>query len=211
MKAEEEEEDYCDYVEFTEVPLASPDLQSAQPAPLASLLCCSDSFMPGSVLQAIVGHSQPGDSWRSSLQADLLATANNHLVSGSCEETICLVGDLTRLEVSQVSAQQVVVGSSGLPVPLSPMVANILDTFTSTASFSLPASIVLNQLEDGLQQVYLQSCILAEFLLSQDGFHSLQTISSVLDVEPCDVPLLLSVAATHTPSVGHKYGLSFAG
>ena len=210
MKAEEEEEeDYCDYVDLTEVPLTSPHLQSAQAAPLPSLLCCSQSFMPGSVLQAC--HSQQGDSWRSSLQSDLLATANNHLVSGACEETICLVGDLTRLEVSQVSAQQVVVGRSGLPVPLSPMVANILDTFTSTASFSLPASTVLNQLEDGLQQVYLQSCILAEFLLSQDGFHSLQTISSVLDVDPCDVPLLLSVAATHTPSVGHKYGLSFAG
>ena len=208
MKAaqEEEEEDDCDYVDLTEVPLVSPDIQSVQPASLPSLLCCSDSFMPGSVLQAVTGHS-----WRSSLQSDLLATANNHLVRGSCEETICLVGDITRLEVSQVSAQQVVVGRSGLPVPLSPMVANILDTFTSTASFSLPASLVLNQMEDGLQQVYLQSCILAEFLLSQDGFHSLQTISSVLDFDPCDVPLLLSVAATHTPSVGHKYGLSFAG
>ena len=162
--------------------------------------------MPGSVLQAVTGQS-----WRSSLQSDLLARANNHLVSGSCEETFCLLADINRLEVSQVSAQQVVIGRSGLPVPLSPLVANILDTFTSTASFNLPASTVLNQVEDGLQQVYLQSCILAEFLLSQDGFHSLQTISSVLDVDPCDVPLLLSVAATHTPSVGQKYGLSFAG
>ena len=205
MKAEREEEEE-EEVELTEVPLSSPDIQSVQPAALPSLLCCSDSFMPGSVLQAVTG-----PSWRSSLQSDLLATATNHLVSGHCEETICLVGDISRLEVSQVSAQQVVVGRSGLPVPLSPMVANILDTFTSTASFSLPASIVLNQLEDGLQQVYLQSCILAEFLLSQDGFHSLQTISSVLDLDPCDVPLLLSVAATHTPSVAHRYGLSFAG
>ena len=30
-----------------------------------------------------------------------------------------------------------------------------------------------------------------------------------IDVSPCDVPLLLSIASTHTPSVGQKYGLSF--
>jgi len=67
-----------------------------------------------------------------------------------------------------------------------------------------------NQLEDNLQQLYLQSCILAEYLLSSEDFLNLQTISAILDVDPCDVPLLLSVAATHTPSVGQKYGLSFS-
>ena len=46
-----------------------------------------------------------------------------------------------------MSAQQVVVGRPGLPVPLSPMVANMLDSVATTASFSLPANVVLNQLE----------------------------------------------------------------
>ena len=201
MKAEDEE--YSDVCDVTEVVVSSPTVRSSQAAPLASLMCWSQSYMPGCVLQA--SHCAQPDSCTAHLLSDLSAAASCHLSLSSSQETVCLVGDVTRGDVTIVSTQQ------SLPVPLSPLVADILQTFTSTASLSLPASTVLTQLEDNLQQLYLQSCILAELLLSQDGFHSLQTISSVLDVDPCDVPLLLTVAATHTPSVGHKYGLSFAG
>ena len=106
-------------------------------------------------------------------------------------------------QVSLVSAQQIVVGrQAGLPIPLSPLVAGILDTLANTASYNLPANVVLNQLEvflhlsliihpllslsflilyqDNLQQLYLQSCILAEYLLSSEEFLNLDTISSVL-------------------------------
>ena len=198
----DEDEDYSEFCEVTEVMMSSPQEVSSSPASLPSLICCSHSFMPGSVLQAC--HSQQGEAWRSGVRSDLMASTSN-----SSQETICLLADVAKQDVRIVSAQQVVTGG-GLPVPLSPLVANILDTFASTASLSLPASVVLTQLEDNLQQLYLQSCILAELLLSQDSFHSLQTISSTLDLDPCDVPLLLAVAATHTPAVGHKYGLSFA-
>ena len=58
-----------------------------------------------------------------------------------------MVGDTEKQEVSLVSAQQVVVGRPGLPVPLSPLVANMLDSLATTASFSLPAHVILNQLE----------------------------------------------------------------
>ena len=51
-------------------------------------------------------------------------------------------------QVSLVSAQQIVVGrQAGLPIPLSPLVAGILDTLANTASYNLPANVVLNQLE----------------------------------------------------------------
>lgn len=157
---------------------------------------------------------QKDEAWRSALHADLLATANNHFVAGASEECICIVGDCTKNEVSQVfyvyvevnmvnqvslvSAQQIVVGrQAGLPIPLSPLVAGMLDTLANTASYNLPANVVLNQLEvftiffhsnfsnivlyqDNLQQLYLQSCILAEYLLSSEEFLNLDTISSVL-------------------------------
>ena len=102
-----------------------------------------------------------------------------------------------------MSAQQIVVGrQAGLPIPLSPLVAGMLDTLANTASYNLPANVVLNQLEvftiidsfffivtlvsnvvkyqDNLQQLYLQSCILAEYLLSSEEFLNLDKISSVL-------------------------------
>ena len=51
-------------------------------------------------------------------------------------------------QVSLVSAQQIVVGrQAGLAIPLSPLVAGILDTLANTASYNLPANVVLNQLE----------------------------------------------------------------
>ena len=44
------------------------------------------------------------------------------------EEVVCVVGDCVGREVSLVAAQQVVVGRAGLPVPLSPLVAALLDS-----------------------------------------------------------------------------------
>ena len=141
MKAEE------DYLNITEVPLPQCEVVASSPARLPALICCSEHYMPGSVLQGCYGWSQ-GETWRTSLHADLLATSSNSFVSGVSEESICVVGDCCRHEVSLVSAQQVVVGrQAGLPIPLSPLVANILDSVATTASFSLPAQVVLHQLE----------------------------------------------------------------
>jgi len=213
MKNEPYSEDSLDdpeeCINITEVPYSSPEVTRSSPASLPSLICCSDSYMTGTVLQGCF--QQTSESWRTHLQSDLFATASNNFVTSVTDESICVVGDTARREVSLVSAQQVVVGRSGLPVPMSPLVATVLDTFASTAEFNLPASVVLNQLEDNLQQLYLQSCILAEYLLTAEDFINLQSIASVLDLDPCDIPLLLAVASTHTPLVGQKYGLSFIG
>ena len=77
--------------------------------------------------------------------------------------------------------------------------------FLSAAELGLPAPLVLCKVEDELQQLYLQvhthssppqhdasaqSCILAEYLLSVE-FMNLQSIASTLDLDPCDIPLLL--------------------
>lgn len=198
-----------DSINITEVPYTSPKISVSSVASLPSLICCSDGYMFGTVLQGCF--KQKSEAWRGHLQSDLLATAANNFVSSVTDESICIVGDAVKKEVSLVSAQQVVVGRSGLPVPMSPLVAGVLDTFLSTAEFNLPASVVLNQLEDNLQQLYLQSCILAEYLLTSQEFINLQSIASVLDLNSCDIPLLLAVASTHTPLVGQKFGLSFTG
>ena len=65
-------------------------------------------------------------------------------------------------QVSLVSAQQIVVGrQAGLPIPLSPLVAGILDTLANTASYNLPANVVLNQLE-----VFSLTIVSLSFLIS---------------------------------------------
>ena len=46
----DEDEDYSEFCEVTEVMMSSPREVSSRPASLPSLICCSHSFMPGSVL-----------------------------------------------------------------------------------------------------------------------------------------------------------------
>lgn len=63
-------------------------------------------------------------------------------------------------------------------------------------------------METKLQELCTRSQALAELLLSSD-FLDMATLTSALDLETNDVPLLLSVASAHTPLVTRKYGLSF--
>ena len=53
-----------------------------------------------------------------------------------------MVGEVDRAEVSLVSAQQDVVGRPGLPVPLSLLVANILDRTVGTANLGAPPASI---------------------------------------------------------------------
>ena len=209
---EEEETEEDNFVEVVEVGLPPVTVTSSKPAELPALLCCSSSYQAGAAVQGWVGECRE-EQWRPRVQAELAATAAHHplVQGGGGAECVAVVGEVDRGEVSLVSAQQEVVGRPGLPVPLSPLVANILDSTVGTADLGAPPALVLQQLEDSLQQLYLQSAILAEYLLTaQDWPTSLQAVSSALDLDPSDVPLLLAVASTHTPSLGQKYGLSFA-
>ena len=90
--------DVQDYIDITEVPLPECEIVSSVPASMPSLICCNDQYMAGTVLQGCF--SQKDDAWRSALQTDLLATANNHFVAGASEESICIVGDCTKNEVA---------------------------------------------------------------------------------------------------------------
>ncbi|XP_023328968.1 folliculin-interacting protein 1 [Eurytemora carolleeae] len=192
-------------VYLTHVPFSSVQYTDSIPADLASLICLSDEFMPGSVLQA---SSPSNKAWKSYVQDDLLAVSGNSHVSGLADECVCVVADVDNHEVSIVSAQQVVVGRSGVPVPMSPLVATTLENFCVIVELGLSTEDCLNYLEDQLQQIYLYSCTLSEYIVSAD-YTTLQNISKHLQVDPCDVPLLLAVASTHTPAVGKKLSLGF--
>ena len=79
-------------------------------------------------------------------------------------------------QVSLVSAQQIVVGrQAGLPIPLSPLVAGILDTLANTASYNLPANVVLNQLE-----VFTFAIDSLSFLIYLISGQSAATVSAIL-------------------------------
>ena len=57
-------------INITEVPFTSPEVTRSSPAPLVSLMCCSEKYMAGTVLQGCF--KQSSESWRAHLQSDLL-------------------------------------------------------------------------------------------------------------------------------------------
>lgn len=63
-------------------------------------------------------------------------------------------------------------------------------------------------IEQKLQEFCILSQSLAELLLATE-FCSMDLLTSVLQLEINDVPLLMAVASTHSPQLAQKYGLSF--
>lgn len=66
----------------------------------------------------------------------------------------------------------------------------------------------LSFIESRLQEMWLRSRALSDLLLTTE-FCDMENLTSSLSLEPNDVPLLLSVASTHSPEVTQRYGLSF--
>ena len=111
----ETDEDY-NYIDITEIPLIQCEVISSAPASMPSLICCTDQYMPGTVLQVSFAKfwflipklifkgcfGQTDHGWRGPLQTDLMATASNHFVAGASDESICVVGDCTKNEVCHV-------------------------------------------------------------------------------------------------------------
>lgn len=63
-------------------------------------------------------------------------------------------------------------------------------------------------IESRLREFCIRSKALAQLLMTTE-FCNMDLLTSALQLEVNDVPLLMSVASTHTPQVTQKYGLSF--
>ncbi|XP_046664895.1 folliculin-interacting protein 2 isoform X2 [Homalodisca vitripennis] len=126
-------------------------------------------------------------------------------------EAVCILANTDTWEVLLVSSHSLMAdrgGEVGVRVGMSQLVANMLETTQQLCSLSVPAQMCLSHVETKLSELCVRSQALAELLLDSD-FLNIATLTSVLDLDANDVPLLLSVASTHTPLVTRKYGLSF--
>lgn len=63
-------------------------------------------------------------------------------------------------------------------------------------------------IEQRLQEFLIRSKALAHLLLATE-FCTMELLTTALQLEVNDIPLLLAVASTHSPEVTEKYGLSF--
>jgi folliculin-interacting protein 2 len=87
-------------------------------------------------------------------------------------------------------------------------VSSSLGCWKFLKSIFLILSQCLQHLESKLREICLHSHALAQLLLATD-FCEMSQLTSALNLEANDVPLLLAVASTHTPEVTQRYGLTF--
>nr|CAD7258627.1 unnamed protein product [Timema shepardi] len=111
------------------------------------------------------------------------------------------------MEVQLVSSHPHIVdkpGMFGVRVGMSQLVANMLESLLHLWKLQTPPEHCLLHLESKLRELCLRSQALADLLLNTE-FCDMELLTSSLDLEANDVPLLLAVASTHSPEVTHRY------
>ncbi|RZC36053.1 folliculin-interacting protein 1, partial [Asbolus verrucosus] len=167
----------------------------------------SDSYMPDMVLQ---GPIVPKQDWESRLKSDLALASQHSLIDQPVEEAVAVIANTDTWEVQLMSSHTFIIdkGSSGIRIGMSQLVANMLESLLQMWKLNVPPHFCLMHIEQTLQELCIRSKALAELLMATE-FCSMEQLTSALQLEVNDVPLLLAVASTHSPQVTQKYGLSF--
>ncbi|XP_072940769.1 folliculin-interacting protein 2 isoform X2 [Epargyreus clarus] len=158
----------------------------------------TDHYVPDLILQGTIANPT---SWEAELRRDLDLTMYLNRAADSPIQTVAIVGDTNTWEVR-------VVGRACGPGALSPLVGALLDALPAMRRARVPPAQCLLYLESKLREFCVLSKTLADMLMSTD-FCDIATLTKSLNIDVNDVPLLLSVATTHTPQVATKYGISY--
>lgn len=166
-----------------------------------------ERYISNMVLQ---GTSAPKSEWESTLRRDLSLTARHPPLDQPVDEAIAIVANTDTWEVQILSSHTYIVdrGSSGVRVGMSQLVANMLESLLQLWKLRTPPEYCIMHIEQKLQEFCILSKSLSELLLATE-FCSMDLLTSVLQLEINDVPLLMAVASTHSPQLAQKYGLSF--
>ncbi|XP_022903971.2 folliculin-interacting protein 2 isoform X2 [Onthophagus taurus] len=209
-RKESREDEYFDFMNIIELPLPRSIItKSFITIGYTSSLFrgISDKYTSDMVLQGI---SSPKNNWETTLRKDLSLAVRHPLLDQPIEEAVAIIANTDSWEVQLMSSHTYVIdkGTSGVRIGMSQLVANMLEQLLQMWKLQAPAEHCLMHIEERLQEVCLRSKALAEMLLETD-FCSIELLTSTLQLEVNDIPLLMAVASTHSPQITQKYGLSF--
>lgn len=139
---------------------------------------------------------------RQCLAADLVHTVHHPVLDEPIAEAVCIIADTDKWSVQVATSQRKAVDSTklGQDVLVSSQVSNLLQSILQLHKLHLPADFCIMHLEDRLQEMYLKSKMLSEYLRGHTRVH-VKELSVVLGIESNDLPLLTAVASTHSPYV----------
>ncbi|XP_051013275.1 folliculin-interacting protein 2 isoform X1 [Acomys russatus] len=156
------------------------------------------TYMPDLVLHG----ASSDEKLKQCLAADLLHTVHHPVLDEPIAEAVCIIADTDKWTVQVATSQRKVMDTMklGQDVLVSNQVSSLLQSILQLYKLQLPADFCIMHLEDRLQEMYLKSKMLSEYLRGHTRVH-VKELSVVLGIESNDLPLLTAIASTHSPYV----------
>uniref|UniRef100_A0A8C3SUM9 Folliculin interacting protein 2 n=1 Tax=Chelydra serpentina TaxID=8475 RepID=A0A8C3SUM9_CHESE len=156
------------------------------------------TYMPDLVLHGI-SNDEKLKQW---LPADLLHAVHYPVLDEPIAEAVCIIADTDKWNVQVATSQRKMMDCMklGKDVLVSSQVSSLLQSILQLYKLNLPADFCIMHLEDRLQEMYLKSKMLSEYLRGHTRVH-VKELGIVLGIESNDLPLLAAIASTHSPYV----------
>ncbi|XP_048220681.1 folliculin-interacting protein 2 isoform X1 [Perognathus longimembris pacificus] len=156
------------------------------------------TYMPDMVLHG----TSSDEKLKQCLMADLVHTVHHPVLDEPIAEAVCIIADTDKWSVQVATSQRKVIDNMklGQEVLVSSQVSSLLQSILALYKLHLPADFCIMHLEDRLQEMYLKSKMLSEYLRGHTRVH-VKELGVVLGIESNDLPLLTAIASTHSPYV----------
>ncbi|NXU11862.1 FNIP2 protein, partial [Pardalotus punctatus] len=156
------------------------------------------TYIPDLVLHGI----NNDEKLKQCLLADLLHAMHHPVLDEPIAEAVCIIADTDKWNVQVATSQRKVMDSMklGKDVLVSSQVSSLLQSILQLYKLNVPADFCIMHLEDRLQEMYLKSKMLSEYLRGHTRVH-VKELGIVLGIESNDLPLLAAIASTHSPYV----------
>ncbi|KAM8763856.1 folliculin-interacting protein 2 isoform 3-T3 [Rhynchonycteris naso] len=156
------------------------------------------TYMPDLVLHG----TSSDEKLKQCLLADLVHTVHHPVLDEPIAEAVCIIADTDKWSVQVATSQRKVMDNTklGQDVLVSSQVSGLLQSILQLYKLHLPADFCVMHLEDRLQEMYLKSKMLSEYLRGHTRVH-VKELGVVLGIESNDLPLLTAIASTHSPHV----------
>ncbi|NWY66916.1 FNIP2 protein, partial [Erithacus rubecula] len=156
------------------------------------------TYIPDLVLHGI----NNDEKLKQYLLADLFHAMHHPVLDEPIAEAVCIIADTDKWNVQVATSQRKMMDSVklGKDVLVSSQVSNLLQSILQLYKLNVPADFCIMHLEDRLQEMYLKSKMLSEYLRGHTRVH-VKELGIVLGIESNDLPLLAAIASTHSPYV----------
>ncbi|XP_064004799.1 folliculin-interacting protein 2 isoform X2 [Pogoniulus pusillus] len=156
------------------------------------------TYIPDLVLHGI----NNDEKLKQCLLGDLLHAIHHPVLDEPIAEAVCIIADTDKWNVQVATSQRKMMDNMklGKDVLVSSQVSSLLQSILQLYKLNVPADFCIMHLEDRLQEMYLKSKMLSEYLRGHTRVH-VKELGIVLGIESNDLPLLAAIASTHSPYV----------